>query len=329
MKRSAWKLGQQMHRQHELRFEGRTVATRSVVYENLRLRSVLAATDLSPASDGALHHAISIARHYCAALYVVHVVSSLGCTLAGPEAIQLEFEAAEREMDCLAIRLRNSAQSQDLAIHFIVLKGNVDEELEGFAHENQVDLIVVGTHGRQGLEKVFFGSIAQSISRCCCCPVLTVGPHSPLKWDWAAFDNPSSLLYATAFQRASQRALSYAVSLANESKSQLTLLHVLSPYMERVRNRDHEPSGFQDRSAIQHLKNLIPPNAELKREAACIVEHGDPASSIVRVAARTRAAAIIMGSRLEHFSDLAARFLPSTIHRVSCEAKCPVLTIRS
>ena len=65
---------------------------------DLRLKSVLMATDLSPASVKPLHHALAIARYYGAKLYVAHVVSPIPYLMAGPEALQLGCEGAHANL---------------------------------------------------------------------------------------------------------------------------------------------------------------------------------------------------------------------------------------
>ena len=68
------------------------MASPSIPLHPIELRSVLVATDLTESADKALEHGIAIARHYHATLDIVHIVSSLGFTLAGPDAVQLAAE---------------------------------------------------------------------------------------------------------------------------------------------------------------------------------------------------------------------------------------------
>jgi len=72
------------------------------------LRSVLIAYDFSEASHKPLHHAIAIARHFEAKLYLAYVVSSIGYRIAGPEASQLASEASERDVRHLEADLLKS-----------------------------------------------------------------------------------------------------------------------------------------------------------------------------------------------------------------------------
>jgi len=101
------------------------------------VKSVLIAYDFSEASHKPLHHALAIARHYGAKFYLVHVVSHIGYTIAGPEALNLAFEKTQRDARQLEKELRESG---------------------AHIRQKQVDLVVIGTHGREGLGKLLLGT---------------------------------------------------------------------------------------------------------------------------------------------------------------------------
>jgi nucleotide-binding universal stress UspA family protein len=142
----------------------------------IQLKSVLLAYDFSQTSHKPLHHALSIARHYEAKLHVAHVVSSLGYTIAGPEALALATERAEREVLKLEQDLHKTEALANLSYEFILRDGDVCEQLELVIKEKEIDLVVVGTHGRAGLGKLLLGSVAERVFRHANCFVATVGP---------------------------------------------------------------------------------------------------------------------------------------------------------
>jgi len=296
--------------------------------KSLDLKSILVATDLSESADKALEHGIAIARHYHARLYVVHVVSSLAFTLVGPDAVELAASASERDMNQLVNAMVDSGRVNGVEVHPIVLKGNVDEEMENFAYAHRVDLIVVSTHGRCGMARLFFGSIAQLISKCCCCPVLTVGPHSPGPW----LDNPADagrpLLYATAFNKASVKAAPYAISLANDFERPLFVLHVVPPHRTHLIEKYRIPRGDYEALASAHLHTLIPSDATHKCAVTHLVEPCGPADGILRAAMRIHATTIIMGAHRDSISDLSTRLSGTITNQVNRRAMCPVLTVR-
>src|SRR5208283_2037009 len=145
---------------------------------DILLKSVLVATDFSEASDKALRHALAIARHYGAKLYLTHVVSSLGFTLVGPDAVVAATEAVCRDARQLEEDLVQRGALAGLSHEVIVRQGKVWEELEEVIREERVDLVVLGTHARRGLGKLVLGSVAEHIFRHAGCLVLTVGPGS-------------------------------------------------------------------------------------------------------------------------------------------------------
>jgi nucleotide-binding universal stress UspA family protein len=296
--------------------------------KTLELKSILVATDFTEATDKALDHGIAIARHYRATLYVVYVVSSIGLTLAGPEAVDLAAKATERDMNSLVNAWVESGRLNGVEVRPLVLTGNVDEQMEALARALRVDLVVVGSHGRQGIGRLLFGSIGQLISKCCCCPVLTVGPHAHGPW----LDNPADtgrpLLFATGFNRASENALPYAIALANDFERQLFVLHVVPPHRTYVHSRDLLVQEVNEASVIAHLNSLIPPDTTFRRAATFLAESCDPADGILRAAKRIQSATIIMGAHRESFSDLAIRLPWSITNHVNREAGCPVLTVR-
>jgi nucleotide-binding universal stress UspA family protein len=141
-------------------------------------RSVLIATDFSEVSEKALRHSLSLARFYGSKLCLAHVVSSLSLTIAGPGAIAACEEAASREAAGLEDSLARTGVLNGIQYKFVVRHGELWPELRETIRKESTDLLVIGTHGRQGMGKLFFGSLAEKISRQADCPVLIFGPHS-------------------------------------------------------------------------------------------------------------------------------------------------------
>ena len=302
------------------------VADGFIPMRSIDLKSILVATDFSESADKALEHGIAIARHYQATLYVVYVVSSLGFTLAGPDVVELAAQASERDINCLVNQLVDSGRLKGVEVRPIVLKGNMDEQVESFARAHRVDLIVIGSHGRCGLARALFGSVAELISKSCSCPVLTVGLHSPGPWLDDPADAGKPLLLATAFNSASVKAVPYAISLANDFDRQLFVLHVNSPHNSHLLKRDCTAHGDYESSALAQLEALIT-NSDHTCSAKVLVESCDPANGILRVAKRIHAVTIIMGAHRGSIADLTTRLPGSISNQLNREAMCPVLTV--
>ncbi len=306
---------------------GVIVTNASIPMKSLQLKSILVATDFTEASDKALQHGIAIARHYRATLYVVYVVSSIWFTIAGPETVELATRASERDINGLVNELVDSGRLNGVEVRPIVLAGNIDEQIESFASAHRVDLIVVSTHGRCGIARLGFGSIAQLISKYCSSPVLTVGPHSPGPW----LDNPADsgrpLLFATAFNESCAKTAPYAISLANDFERQLYVLHVIPPHHAHLLQKASVVQDDSKASALDHLNALIPSSADLKCAATLLVESSDPANAILCEAKRIHAVTIIMGAHRDPIPDLTTRLSGSITHHVNREAMCGVLTV--
>lgn len=146
----------------------------------IKLRKILYPTDFSESSLEALKYAVSFARDYKARLVLMHVVNeqifSEGLSLPrleAPEALGQEMAAeAGRQMRMLI----PAGELAGLDVEHVILRGMPFLEIIRYAKANEVDLIVIGTHGRSGMEHIIFGSTAEKVVRKAPCPVLSVRP---------------------------------------------------------------------------------------------------------------------------------------------------------
>jgi nucleotide-binding universal stress UspA family protein len=144
----------------------------------IRLERILVPTDFSETSEVALTYARALAGNFGAALHVLHVVPDPYTQPWGPEAYGLNLPDLLREMqdsaskslqDALTPEERNSA-----GVHAVVAVGNPFVEIVRYAKNQDIDLIVLGTHGRGAVAHMLLGSVAERIVRKAPCPVLTV-----------------------------------------------------------------------------------------------------------------------------------------------------------
>lgn len=143
----------------------------------MQIRKILFATDFSEGSSHAFPYALDIAKQYGAKLFLVHVIYDVAKS-AGWYVPQVSIDEIYRDMEKGArIELEKSYADdmQDMKdIERIVLKGIPYEEITKFAGDNNIDLVVLGTHGRRGIDRVLFGSTAEQVVRNAPCPVLSV-----------------------------------------------------------------------------------------------------------------------------------------------------------
>jgi nucleotide-binding universal stress UspA family protein len=299
------------------------------------IKSVLMATDFSEASQKPLRHALAIARHYGAKVYLAHVVSHIGYTIAGPEALQLATEKTRRDAQELEHQLLESGALAGLNYEFIVREGSVWEQLELVIREKQVDLVVVGTHGRGGLGKLLLGSIAEKIFRHADCFVVTVGPGS---YEDSLVEKTQAVrpfLFATNFGPASLHALRYATSFANHFGARLVALHVLpaAPLPEGfhwsstgnlLQMRDQARLASQKR-----FEDLTLQNGPMAIKPELMVKFGIPGEQILQASHDLKADLIVLGLTHHRHIETESHMPWAVAYKVVCGARCPVLTIRN
>ncbi|MBI4496268.1 MAG: universal stress protein [Deltaproteobacteria bacterium] len=142
-------------------------------------KKILFSTDFSENAKWALKYALSIARKYGAKLYILHVMQQASYPLGMYAEISFDAmdkfnrdlaEATEREMKNLCRTELGDFQDYES----LIASGTPFLEILRTAKEKEADLIVVGTHGRTGLDHVLFGSTAEKVVRKAPCPVLSI-----------------------------------------------------------------------------------------------------------------------------------------------------------
>jgi len=299
---------------------------------DVQVKSVLIATDFSLASERALCHATAVARLYEAKLYLLHVVPSVGATAVGPEATNAATEAAWIDVQQRQSQLIESGALAGLPHECLVRQGNVWEEVEKVINAKQVDLLIIGTHGRQGFGKLLFGSVAEQIFRHADCPVLTVGPGSFQGPMVDATEVVWPFLFATDFGAASLRALPYAVSFANRVGTKLILLHVI-PLVPVSLHRANAQNATRAeelarQSSLRRLRELTE-NLELIVTPEFMAVFGSPSEKILEVAESFTADAIILGLHRSAHIRTASHTPWTTAYEVVRRAGSPVMTVRS
>ena len=291
------------------------------VHTRVALKNILFTTDFSTAADAALPFAIHIARRYGAKLHGVHVRPFDLYAGVPPASWPVLAEEAEKAIKQNTQRLED--ELREVPHNVVVGQGDIWEVLAAVIQENDIDLIVLGTRGRTGIEKMLLGSVAEEIFRRASCPVMSVGPH--ISVDPAHAVEMREILYATDFEPASLAAMPYAVSLAEENQACLTLLHVC----QNPKAGDLiDPAQYID-PMLRRLASLVPDEAGLWCRPECLVEKGDPAQKILEVAEKRRADLIVLGVRGGTGVPGAATHLGRALaHKIVVGAHCPVLTVR-
>ncbi|MDO8282501.1 MAG: universal stress protein [Thermodesulfovibrionia bacterium] len=143
----------------------------------MKIERILFPTDFSEGSDNALHYAVDLAKQYNAKLYILHVIydvmKAMDAHVPHTSADELYKDLDKWAMD----EIENCCIEEIRALPNVVkkvVKGIPHEETIRMATEEKIDLIVMGTYGRTGLDRLLFGSTAERVVRKAPCPVLTV-----------------------------------------------------------------------------------------------------------------------------------------------------------
>ena len=240
----------------------------SLIAAALNPRSIVIATDFSEASEKALRYSLALARFYESKFCLAHVVSSLGLTMAGPCAIAACEEALSREAAELEDSLIQTGALAGIQHKFIVRQGELWPELREIIRQESADLLVVGTHGRHGIAKLFFGSIAEQIFRQTDCPVLTFGPHTDGRPWFGTSSTHRTFLFATDFGPASLHGLPHAIAAANQFGAKLAFLSIIPAAPSST---DEALTDWQADARMRTLQRLaeLADDAGLDRDLSC------------------------------------------------------------
>ena len=279
-------------------------------------KNILFLTDFTPASRTAFSYAVALARHFGARLYPAHaVVPFVPTELDAPVVpdVLTMMEAGKKA------QLSDLVERTGLPNTILVTQEAIEDAVPRWINEHGIDLIVMGTHGRKGVDRMFLGSTAEAIVRIATCPVLTVGPGVVLHG--AGELEIRKILFATSLQKEDEPAASYAVSFAREEKADLTVLHVLQTPAET-----QEDWKIIAESARDAMKELVPISDDLAGKTRFFVEPGDAATEILEYAKNISPGLIVLG--LEGSPKTSTHFRRGVAYKVISSAPCAVLTVR-
>ncbi len=290
--------------------------------KRIALKNILFATDFSPYSDTALPYALALARQYGAKLYGAHVVPSEDYLYTAPGSWPAHVQQEEQLQKNVTKRL--DEQLGGMPHEAFLGVGDVWKVLSRLVVERDIDLIVLGTHGRTGTRKLLMGSTAEKIFRQAACPVLTVGPNVPAKAEEEI--QFQDILFATDFSKESLAAVPYAFSLAEEHQARLALLHVVRQLSVGVAELKEITASMMDR-----LKALAPPEAESWCHVECLVEFArlaPPPERILEIAGDRSSDLVVLGVRPHAPVSPVTHLVHTTAQHIVAHARCPVLTVR-
>jgi nucleotide-binding universal stress UspA family protein len=284
----------------------------------LTVEKILFATDFSESSTKALAYVKKLAHHFGSTVTTAHVID-LSVATGSPEATMGLSLPGLREVGEQGVRnIRRELRQDHITENGIVLSGTSPAaSIIDYAQESKPNLIVMGTRGKGNLERFILGSTSEDVLRHVSCPVLTVGPEcvvpesDDISW--------SHILYATDFTPDTAHAALFALSLAQENKTRVTLCHIIPERMgdcaDSLRN-----------SFLDELNCMVPEEVREWCSPECVVKQGEAPATILKLANDGKADLIVLGIRPA--IHLRAHAPAGVTYKVLAGARCPVLTIR-
>jgi nucleotide-binding universal stress UspA family protein len=285
----------------------------------LSLKNILFTTDFSTASDAALPYVRGLARWFGAKVVVAHAASPVTPLALPMEPIPMEMDFAWEQAQRKLNAFLHLDPVPEVECEAALCRGDLWSAIPDLIEQYQIDLAVLGTHGREGVKKLVMGSGAEQIFRRADCPVLTVGPQ--VHRTDVEFESWKHILFATDFSEGSLHALPFALSIAEENQAQLTLAHFVSlvPMQRQAAVEDQ---------ARKRLQALLPEDAPDWCVPECVVRFEFPSDGILKLAEQREADLIVMGVHKTNVPRAAAHMPWAIAHDVVCHAGCPVLTVK-
>jgi len=293
-------------------------------------RNILFRTDFSPNAKAALKYAAAFARNADGHVVMFNVQG----TRVPSDLLHSNVELGDQSL----LQLRADAQAwgsdplfENIEVEIAFGDGEPAAEITRAAVEHEIDLMTIVTRGRRGLSRAFAGSIAEEIVADSPCAVLAIRP--PQRDFVDLHDGKSVLklkrvLLATNFRPSSVAATSLATQIANHMGAQLHAVYVIGDYFDQISAMFPE-GGL---AALTRLRSYVEERmTHLARadgsRARTHVAEGRPYEEIVRLAERSEADLIVIGTAVHNSLFGGSPVLGSEIERVIRNASCPVLCV--
>ena len=288
---------------------------------------VLVATDGSSGAEAASDRALDLARTGGSTLHALYVID----TGFGPPGLDDEDratlgDAAEQRGRRATALVEERAEEFGVETVRTVREGVPHRVITEYAREAGVDLVVVGTHGRSGVERGRPGSTAERVVTVADAPVLTVGPGADLRSlppDRGAYDD---VVVATDGSDAAERAAGHGFGIAERYGADVHVVYVIDATVYEFEDSERSVVGLLRRGG----ENAVGAVAASARDRGLPVEsyvlRGVPELTLSEFADGVDAGLLTLGTR--GLAGVGERFLGSTTRRVLGRADCPVLTAR-
>ncbi len=291
----------------------------------MKINQILVPTDFSENATSAMDYAVALAKQCSATLHLLHtpvVPTYLLMDLSyspGPEAVTRILNDSQEALDAQAKQLSEAGIEHFTAIR----EGTAHEVIGAYAKEHDIDLVIMGTHGRTGVVKLMYGSVTERVVKTVHTPIIVVPP--------GAEEAPRSIVICYDFSGPAKRAAEVAGALHEVFGGPLHLVHsyldVWGEYTDRgavvgeaaEKRREALRLGLNE-MLDKDAETLFPTDAEAT-EVHLVT--GDPAESILRVANDVGATLICAGTTGK--SGIERLLIGSVARRLLHDSKVPLL----
>jgi nucleotide-binding universal stress UspA family protein len=274
------------------------------------LRQILCPIDFSETSAGALSYATALATGHGAQLTVLHVTG-------GADGVLPEMGRSIEQAGATALKPAR-----------LVEEGRPHQAIVNRAAALRVDLLVMGTHGRSGFNRLFLGSVTEKVLHTAPCPVLTVPPS-------AAATTPGAVIFQKIlcpidFSASSLKALEIALELGRQATGRVTVLHALE-YMDEQEPGEHVDIDLRNyrRRLIEDARERLHAQVADVPRTSCAIEEALAINrayrEILRRAATPDVDLVVMGA--QGLGGVELMLYGSNTQHVVRNATCPVLTV--
>jgi len=299
----------------------------------MKIKKILFPTDFSRCAEQALTHAVFLAEKYGAEIYVLHVItifedqpSIVSREITDTEEMIKKLEdVAGKQLD----KIFNSHNSDNIKITTAIRRGlSAAPSILEYSSDNDIDLIVMGTHGRRGFGHLLLGSAAEEVVRMASCPVFTIRELKEPK-EIAQVNN---ILVPIDFSNYSKKALAYSSQIAQSYNAQLQVLHIIEETMHPAFSVSGKSSIFDlvpdirddSRKRVEKMMKEIVSD---KVKFHIYIQGGRAANAIIQFSKENSTDLIVIATHgLTGFEHM---LLGSVTEKVVRMAPCPVFTVKA
>lgn len=291
--------------------------------DGIRIRRILFATNFTETSAAALPYAAALARVFAAEICALHVIPPERYAHLRQNHLDVALREMKEEAAARIGTLLSESRFSDVPFRIAIDHGPILPTVAAFAAKEDVDLIVAGSHGRHGIQKLISPAVDEEIVGAASRPVLLIGPQVSVEPE--AETHIRRILHATNFEPKSLPALRYAYALAETFAAGLYLMHVAENVWREPLSTRMTAEAF---CRMRMLESGLPEHSPAL-EPHFLVDFGPREGLILEAAEQQDVQLIVMGLPAIAHPGLVAHLPGPLAYDIASHARCPVLVIRN